>query len=547
MNSTTRTSPAKSLAPVAPQSALVSLADADRNTVRVVESLVMRGDISGLSPEERTTYYLQVCKAYGLNPASNPFAFLRLNGKEIMYATKVATDQLAAIHRVNREIVEGPKVIDLAGTKLVYAMCRATLPNGRVETAVATVPLTDPVNVLMKAETKCKRRATLSILGLALLDESELETIPANVKAPSAMPPMASIAPGGVEIEADGESVSPAMQRVYDDVRQFADEEGRVALALEQAEGIVDSHYAALAAESNDSVAEAMRYLKEQLAPGLRVRLGAVFAKYGQRLADQRRAAHEAKQCAPGADESPERQASSAPTEVSGDTLFPAICAAQSLEALVAAWMARREVIAGWEPEDVFNARGDAVAHLNTILGGTDEAGAAKLFDDAVAAAKKGPRGPNDEGPKPGRRVRPVSAGADANGSAAEGASGAGATARAPHPESEPYAFDPDLWLKHVRSWASAYAVINGWAKHAPAFRAAGNRGSRMRVAAGCLAAIRGCDEDTAETTLANAEKAADHEAQFKTPESRRQKRNTDEKGPRSLPEMVATGRAAVG
>lgn len=149
---------------------------------RVVESLVLRGDMSGLNPAARAQHYISMCNGLGLNPASKPFEYLRLNGKEILYATRGATDQLAALHRVNREIIDGPKVIDLAGTKLVYAVCRATLPNGRVETATATVPLADPINVLMKAETKAKRRATLSILGLGLLDEMELETIPARVQ-----------------------------------------------------------------------------------------------------------------------------------------------------------------------------------------------------------------------------------------------------------------------------------------------------------------------------------------------------------------------------
>ena len=144
---------------------------------------MLRGDISALSVEERSKFYVQMCEQLGLNPASQPFAALKLNGKEILYPTRGATDQLAAIHRLNREIVDGPKVIDLAGTKLVYAVCRATHPNGRIETAVATVPLTDPVNVLMKCETKAKRRATLSILGLGMLDETELETITANVKS----------------------------------------------------------------------------------------------------------------------------------------------------------------------------------------------------------------------------------------------------------------------------------------------------------------------------------------------------------------------------
>jgi hypothetical protein len=46
------------------------------------------------------------------------------------------------------------------------------------------VALTLAGNVLMKCETKAKRRATLSILGLGMLDEMELETIPANVQSP---------------------------------------------------------------------------------------------------------------------------------------------------------------------------------------------------------------------------------------------------------------------------------------------------------------------------------------------------------------------------
>lgn len=155
-----------------------------RTQTRVIESLVLRGDLSGLAPQDRARFYVQMCENLGLNPNAQPFAFLRLNGKEVLYATRGATDQLAAIHRINREIIDGPKVIDLAGTKLVYAVCRATHPNGRIETATATVPLIDPMNVLMKAETKAKRRATLSMLGLGLLDEIELDTIPANVQEP---------------------------------------------------------------------------------------------------------------------------------------------------------------------------------------------------------------------------------------------------------------------------------------------------------------------------------------------------------------------------
>ena len=40
----------------------------------------------------------------------------------------------------------------------------------------------------MKAETKAKRRATLSICGLGMLDETEIETIPDARRQPVAAP-----------------------------------------------------------------------------------------------------------------------------------------------------------------------------------------------------------------------------------------------------------------------------------------------------------------------------------------------------------------------
>jgi len=139
-------------------------------------SLAARGDLSGLSPAEKARHYVATCERLGLNPHTAPFQYLRLNGKEVLYATRGATDQLAALHGLTRTLVDGPKVIDLAGTKLVYCVCKVTHPNGRFETATATVPLVDPVNALMRVETRAKRRATLSILGLAPLDETVADT-----------------------------------------------------------------------------------------------------------------------------------------------------------------------------------------------------------------------------------------------------------------------------------------------------------------------------------------------------------------------------------
>jgi hypothetical protein len=156
--------------------------DEARDLAKMVESMVMRGDISALSPEHRVRFYVQTCEGLGLNPHSQPFAFLKLNGKEVMYATRGATDQLAAMHRINRRIIDGPKIVDIAGAKVAYCVAEATHPNGRTETATATLPVSDPPNLYMKLETKAKRRVTLSILGLGLLDETEVDSIPGAVR-----------------------------------------------------------------------------------------------------------------------------------------------------------------------------------------------------------------------------------------------------------------------------------------------------------------------------------------------------------------------------
>lgn len=186
---------------------------------RVAESLVLRGDVSGLGPSQRVALYLNTCRLLGLNPIAQPFTFLRLSGKEVMYATRGATDQLAAIHKLTREIIDGPKVVDFGGTKLGYCVARVTHPNGRVETATATLPVTGDISMLpMKLETKAKRRATLAILGLALLDESEVADIPASQKGREYTPDEAAIEEGERaasqgDVESDSQAEHAANQQ----------------------------------------------------------------------------------------------------------------------------------------------------------------------------------------------------------------------------------------------------------------------------------------------------------------------------------------------
>jgi hypothetical protein len=119
----------------------------------------------------------------GLNPLTKPFDYLVLNNKLVLYANRGCAEQLRQIHNVNltikaREAVEGCYV--------VTAM--ATLPSGRTDESIGAVSLDglkgdNRSNAMMKAETKAKRRATLSICGLTFLDESEIESIPGASQA----------------------------------------------------------------------------------------------------------------------------------------------------------------------------------------------------------------------------------------------------------------------------------------------------------------------------------------------------------------------------
>ncbi len=142
-----------------------------------MEKALLGGDLKSLTPRERLNYYHEVCKSLGLNPLTRPFEYLVLNNKLILYAKRECTEQLRQIRQVSltikaREVTEGCFVVT----------AQATLPEGRSDESVGVVSIDGlkgeaRSNAMMKAETKAKRRVTLSICGLAFLDESEVGAV----------------------------------------------------------------------------------------------------------------------------------------------------------------------------------------------------------------------------------------------------------------------------------------------------------------------------------------------------------------------------------
>ena len=141
------------------------------------ELALISGDLGKLTPEARLDYYQRVCQSTGLNPWTQPFSYIVLNNKLTLYCRKDATDQLRKIHQVSVTITSRERIDD------VYVVtARATLPDGRTDESIGAVTLGSLkgdglANALMKAESKAKRRVTLSICGLGMLDETEVESV----------------------------------------------------------------------------------------------------------------------------------------------------------------------------------------------------------------------------------------------------------------------------------------------------------------------------------------------------------------------------------
>lgn len=161
--------------------------------------LITEGDLSGLNKDQRVAYYQYRCRQLALDPAEKPFDILELQGRTVLYANKSCANALCRTRGIKREIVTSERVGDL-----YIVTARATDKEGRSDEDTGAVSLVkevvtkwgrkngksfpeekeqqplspeDVANAIMKATTKAKRRAVLSLCGLGEMDESEVEAV----------------------------------------------------------------------------------------------------------------------------------------------------------------------------------------------------------------------------------------------------------------------------------------------------------------------------------------------------------------------------------
>lgn len=209
-----------------------------------LEKVVILGDLASLSPAERIGYYARVCESLGLNPLTRPFEYINLNGRLVLYARRDATDQLRKVNGISVTAIRRERDDELA---LQIVTVEGQDREGRTDSAIGAVSIKSLngellANALMKAETKAKRRMTLSLAGLGWLDETEIaDTPPRERKSlleaieerteqlsqlPEAVPipdelqfdaPQPVIEPGQTEGSAVPESGSPPAEAALDD------------------------------------------------------------------------------------------------------------------------------------------------------------------------------------------------------------------------------------------------------------------------------------------------------------------------------------------
>ena len=154
-------------------------------TGTIIEQVIAKGDLSKLTADQRNTYYNEVCKSLGLNPLTQPFAYIQLQGKLVLYARRDCCDQLRKLRNVSVEIVSQRQE-----DELLTVHVRASDEAGRSDEDFEVVAFPSTLkgearaNAIMRAVTKGKRRVTLSICGLGLFDETEIDDVPRRPKPP---------------------------------------------------------------------------------------------------------------------------------------------------------------------------------------------------------------------------------------------------------------------------------------------------------------------------------------------------------------------------
>lgn len=141
-----------------------------RTKLDAIEKLLAEGDLAPMVPAQRLDYMRSMCKLLGISMLGQPFDFIKLNGKVQMYANAKCGSQLRAVYKISLKVVARERV-----DGLYVVTSEARTGKGREDSSIGAINIKGLsgealANAMMKAETKSKRRVTMSLCGLGMLD-----------------------------------------------------------------------------------------------------------------------------------------------------------------------------------------------------------------------------------------------------------------------------------------------------------------------------------------------------------------------------------------
>lgn len=145
------------------------------NNEVIAQRAAMTGNLKALSNDERWQYYLAMCIHLDLDPVSRPFDWIDQEGRLTLYPNANCASQLADKMGLSFPEYKAETIGE------VYIFRVKAVADGRECWATGAVPMGKSADqiarAIKKAETQAKRRAALSMGGLALTESDEIQEI----------------------------------------------------------------------------------------------------------------------------------------------------------------------------------------------------------------------------------------------------------------------------------------------------------------------------------------------------------------------------------
>lgn len=158
-----------------------------KDSMAEVARFMTSGDLSRLPKATKDAFIVKLAEQIGIPPYPPPFAFVTdKRGKETLVPQKHLAQALRDKHGISTEITyQGPLQLGDKFDESIYVVkMKGTLPSGRFAEEMGTgffggdsAVGRGKADEVLKTVTKAANRVTYSLLGIGLIDETEVDSL----------------------------------------------------------------------------------------------------------------------------------------------------------------------------------------------------------------------------------------------------------------------------------------------------------------------------------------------------------------------------------